>query len=72
MGSPGCRRIKEEDWITVALFKQVIRFLFYRTRAWMKRKNETRNLRGQSSMKTVMGDILKSKSTEELYKVKKI
>jgi hypothetical protein len=38
----------------------------------MEKVNKARSLRRQRSMKTVMGDILRSKSTGELYKVKKI
>jgi len=35
-------------------------------------KNKAKNLRRQSPMRTVMGDIVKSKSTGEFYKVKRI
>ncbi len=37
-----------------------------------REKNKARELRRQSSMRTVLGDKVKSKSTGEFYKVKKI
>jgi hypothetical protein len=54
------------------LIQQVIRFFYLGCKSRAGQKTDARDLRRLSSMKPVMGDVLKSKSTGECYKVKKI
>ena len=67
MGQPGCRRISEQDGITVALGNRVFDFRFEAIEG-----GKTEKFEEAMTMRPVAGDILKSKSTGEFYKVKKV